>query len=352
MKNLTTEQLEGYKIAKASVNAVLRRLKSEPSTPAMRIYREVAADFGLSESMIRKRLLNWERHGDGALVPKVKGRKSGDGKFLSDEREAEIVKLISDKTPDQMKMPFALWSRQAVQELIYSKYGIHLVITAVGKYLKKWGFTVQVPTIKKAGQQPAQVKKWLEQEYPEIQTQAKREDAEIWWGDETAVQNSPNQLQGYSPRGVTPSVTGPRKRIHLHMVSAVSNQGAIRFKLYPEAINVERFRDFLLKMIEEAKGRKVFLILDNLRVHHAKDLQPWLVANKHLIELRFLPAYSPEMNPDEYLNRDMKSRLSNKPMTSNADVLEDRVLRYMDLLEKDKELVQSFFSYEQVKYAA
>ena len=352
MQNATKEQNEEYKIAKASVNAVLRHFKKNPYASRMKIYAEVAADFDVSVNTIRTRLANWEKYGDEALVPKIKGRKKGDGKYISDELEAEIIKLISDKTPDQMKMPFALWSRQAVQELIYSRYRISLVKTAVGKYLKKWGFTVQVPTIKKPGQQPTQVKAWLETDYPEIKAQAKREDAGIWWGDETAVQNAPNQLHGYSPRGVTPCVTGPRKRIHLHMVSAVSNQGAIRFKLYSEAINLERFKDFLMKMIADAKGRKIILILDNLKVHHAKDLQPWLAENKHLIELKFLPAYSPEMNPDEYLNRDMKSRLSNNPMTSDAEVIENRVLSYMDHLEKNKELVQSFFSYEHVKYAA
>ena len=352
MNTLTDKQKEAFSIAKATVLSVKRRIDNNPSESKMKIYDEVAADFGMSGGTLRKRFATWEIKGDASLIPKVKGRKKGDGKYISDEQELEVIKLVSDRTPDQLKMPFALWSRQAVQELILSKYGIDLVVTAVGKYLKKWGFTVQVPTIKKAGQQPVQVKRWLEQEYPEIQAQAKREDAEIWWGDETAVQNSPNQLQGYSPRGVTPSVTGPRKRIHLHMVSAVSNQGAIRFKLYPEAINLDRFMDFLTKMIAETKGRKVILILDNLRVHHAKDLQPWLIENKHLIELRFLPAYSPEMNPDEYLNRDMKSRLSNKPMTSNSEVLENRVLSYMDQLESNKELVQSFFSYDKVKYAA
>jgi transposase len=352
MNTITKEQEEGYKIAKASVKAVLRRFECEPTTSRMKIYKEVGSDFDVSTVTMRLRLAAWKKYGDESLIPKIKGRKQGDGKFLSDEREAEIIKLISDKTPDQMKMPFALWSRQAVQELIYSKYGIHLVRTAVGKYLKKWGFTVQVPTIKKPGQQPAKVKEWLEKEYPEIQAQAKREDAGIWWGDETAVQNAPNQLCGYSPRGKTPSVTGPRKRLHLHLVSAVSNQGAIRFKLYSEAINLERFKDFLMKMLADAKGKKIILILDNLRVHHAKDLQPWLADNKDRIELRFLPAYSPEMNPDEYLNRDMKSRMSNQPMTSSPDVLENRVLSYMDYLEKDKELIQSFFSYNQVKYAA
>lgn len=352
MEILTKEQQEAYKTALATVKSVRRRIQNNPGASRMKIYEEVASDFGISAGSLRKRYANWELSGDAALVPKLKGRKEGDGKFLSDEQEAEIIKLISDKTPDQMKMPFALWHRQAVRELIVDRYGIDLVVTAVGNYLKKWGFTVQKPAIRKPGQRPAEVEAWLQKEYPAIQAQAKAENAEIWWGDETAVQNAPNQLRGYSPRGVTPVVTGPRKRIHLHMVSAVNNQGAVKFKLYSESINVERFKDFLTKMIADGKNRKIILIVDNLKVHHAKDLQPWLTDNKHLIELKFLPAYSPEMNPDEYLNRDMKSRLANQKITSNSNVIENRVLNYMDYLERNQPLVQSFFSYERVKYAA
>lgn len=352
MTTMTNEQREAYKIAKASVLTVKRCIEENSSKKLMDIYNEIAPDFGMTGGSLRKRYGNWKIHGDSFLIPKQKGRKEGDGKFLTDERESEIIKLITDKTPDQIKMPFALWSRQAVQELIREKYDIDLVITAVGKYLKKWGFTVQKPSVKKPGQQPAAVEKWLKEEYPNIQKQAKIEDAVIFWGDETAVQNEPNLMRGYSKRGVTPVVVGPRKRLHLHMISAVSNQGAIKFRIYDNAINMDRFKDFLEKMIFDAKGRKTILILDNLRVHHAKDLQPWLLENKHLIELRFLPAYSPEMNPDEYLNRDMKSRLANKPGTSNPKVLENNVLCYMDMLEKNGALVQSFFKYPQVKYAA
>ncbi|QQS04304.1 MAG: winged helix-turn-helix domain-containing protein [Fibrobacterota bacterium] len=148
----------------------------------MEIYEEIGQIYDLGSSLVRLRYSAWLKNGDKCLVPKIKGRKKGDGKFLSDERESEVRKLITDSTPDQMKMPFALWNRQAVQELIYSRYGISLVITAVGKYLKKWGFTVQVPTIKKPGQRPPEVKAWLEKEYPEIQAQAMQEDAGIWWG--------------------------------------------------------------------------------------------------------------------------------------------------------------------------
>lgn len=352
MNNLTNEQREAYKVAKASVMTVKRCIEGNASKKIMEIYDEIAPDFGMTGGSLRKRYGNWKIHGDSALIPKLKGRKIGDGKFLTDEREAEIIKIITDKTPDQIKMPFALWSRQAVQELIREKYKIELVITAVGKYLKKWGFTVQKPSVKKPGQRPAAVEKWLNEEYPSIQKQAKIEDAVIFWGDETAVQNEPNALRGYSKRGVTPVVVGPRKRLHLHMISAVSNQGAVKFRIYDCAINMDRFKDFLEKMILDAKGRKVIMILDNLRVHHAKDLQPWLLENKHLIELRFLPAYSPEMNPDEFLNRDMKSRLANKPGTSSPKVLENHVLCYMDMLEKNEELVQSFFHDRSVRYAA
>ncbi len=352
MNTLTNDQSEAYKIAKASVMTVKRCIEENPKKSLLKIYNEVASDFGMTGGSLRKRYGYWKTYGDSSLIPKLKGRKEGDGKFLSDECEAEIIKMITDKTPDQIKMPFALWSRQAVQELIRDKYQIELVITAVGKYLKKWGFTVQKPSVKKPGQRPAAVEKWLKEEYPAIQKQAKNEDAVIFWGDETAVQNAPNGLRGYSKRGVTPVVVGPRKRLHLHMISAVSNQGAVKFRIYDRAINMDRFKDFLQKMIFDAKGRKIIMILDNLRVHHAKDLQPWLLENKHLIELRFLPAYSPEMNPDEYLNRDMKSRFANKPGTSDPKVLENRVLCYMDMLEKDEELVQSFFHDKSVRYAA
>jgi len=352
MEAMTEEQKQGYILAKASVKAVLRRFDDNPYESRMKIYQDIASDFDVSVDTIRLRLTKWDKFGEKGLIPKLKGRKEGDGKFLTDEREAEIIKIITDKTPDQIKMPFALWSRQAVQELILEKYNIELVITAVGKYLKKWGFTVQKPSVKKPGQRPAAVEKWLNEEYPSIQKQAKIEDAVIFWGDETAVQNGPNALRGYSKRGVTPVVVGPRKRLHLYMISAVSNQGAVKFRIYDCAINMDRFKDFLEKMILDVKGRKIIMILDNLRVHHAKDLQSWLLENKHLIELRFLPAYSPEMNPDEFLNRDMKSRLANKPGTSNPKVLENNVLCYMDMLEKDEELVQSFFHDKSVRYAA
>jgi transposase len=173
MEVMAEEQKQGHLLAKASVKAVLRRLDDNPYESRMKIYQDIASDYDVSVDTIRLRLTKWDKFGDKGLIPKLKGRKEGDGKFLTDERESEIIKNITDKTPDQIKMLFALWSRQAVQELILEKYNIELVITAVGKYLKKWGITVQKPSVKKPGQRPAAVEKWLNEEYPSIQKKGK-----------------------------------------------------------------------------------------------------------------------------------------------------------------------------------
>lgn len=335
-----------------SIKAILKRMEADPRRTMKSIYNEVSVEFDITPRMLENRMKKFREGGWEALNPSHGGKSPGDDSLLTEENEKKIQSIILDRTPDQLKLSFALWTRSAVQELIERELGIHLSITCVGNYLRRWGYTCQRPKLTASEQRPEQVKQWLEEEYPAIRAQAKAEDAEIWWGDETAVQNCPHQLRGFSPRGKTPILKSFGKRIHLTMISAVNNQGLVRFRLFKEAINVERFRSFLESMIQDASGRKVILIVDNLSVHHAKDLKPWLELNKAKIELRFLPSYSPDLNPDEYLNRDMKSRLGSLPMTNKSDVLNERVDGYMSLLSEDSDLVKSFFTYTPSKYAA
>jgi transposase len=352
MSKSMQERLQAFQVAKASMRALARMIETDKVTPRMEMYKEIGKDFDVTHHAIRSRYMKWVALGDEALMPKPSGRKKGDGKRITDEEEEIIKTIIIDKTPAQIKMPFALWSCKSVRDLILQECGVTYQISAVGKYLKRWGFTVQKPTIKKHGQQPKAVQKWLAEEYPAIVKQAAEEGGMIWWGDETAVQNDQNQLRGYSLKGKTPVAPGPSKKLHLHMVSAVNNQGLVHFKIYKDAVNVERFTDFMESMIKDAEGRKIFLVVDNLPVHHANILKPWREMNIDLLELKFLPSYSPELNPDEYLNRDMKSRLANKPVTSCAKELERRVGDYMGELSNNEDLVASFFEHGVVKYAA
>lgn len=228
-----------------------------------------------------------------------RGRPRGDGRKLTPAQEEGIRQDIVDKTPDQRKLRFALWNAQAARALIKAPFLIDLPVRSVRNYLKRWGFTPQRPRKRAFAQKPQAVRKWLETDYPAIAARAKREGAEIHWGDETAVSSVEHYPRGYAPRGKTPVlVLSPAKRERIHLISAITNRGALRFMMYRHTLTAEGLIQFLERLIREA-GRKVFLILDNLRVHHSRKVWDWLADELDHIELFFLPSYSPELNPDE-----------------------------------------------------
>ena len=164
---------------------------------------EIIEVTGFSERTVRETIRKYKSGGMAALKPKKRGRKVGEKRTLTPNQEEEIVRIITDKNPDQLKMKCALWTRDAVHQLIKDKYGIDMPIRTVGMYLQRWGFTVQRPAKQAIEQKPEAVQRWLKEEYPAIHTEAKKEDAEIFWGDETAVQNVANYARGYAPKGRT-----------------------------------------------------------------------------------------------------------------------------------------------------
>jgi len=282
---------------------------------------------------------------------KKRGRKTGEQRTLTNEQETTIQRLIRDKMPDQMKLPFALWTRKAISDLISRLFGIKLPIRTMGEYLKRWGYTPQRPLKRAYEQNPEKIKEWLDSTYPEIHDRAKKEKAEIYWGDETGMNNQENYGRSYSPKGQTPEMRTIAKRYSLSMVSAITNQGTVRFMVYKGGMNVDIFKRFLLRLIKDCK-RKVFLIVDNLRVHHSYVLTDWLEEHKNEIELFFLPSYAPERNPDEYLNNDLKKSIENRPIASSLKELGQNVVSHMRSLQKMPYRVMRFFEHPSVNYAA
>ena len=196
-----------------------------------------------------------------------------------------------------------------------------LAIRTVGEYLKRWGFTVQKPKKKKAYEQrPAEVQRWLDQEYPSIHARAKAENTEIYWDNETGLRNDCQHTRGSAPRGQTPVIRLNAKRESINLISAVTNQGKVRFRVFDGTMNVDLLIDFMKRLIKDAQ-RKVFLILDNLRVHHARKVKAWLAEHEDEIEVFYLPAYFPELNPDEYLNCDLKAGVHNGQPARNEKEL-------------------------------
>ena len=262
---------------------------------------------------------------------------------------SQIKKLITDKTPDQCKLAMGLWTREAVQELIKRKFGIEKSLPQIGRYLKSWGFTSQKPIYKAYEQEPEEVKQWLEEDFPKIKKQAKKEQAVIYFGDETGLRSDHQAGKTFSPKGKTPVVKKSGKRFSLNMVSAISARGDKRFMIFKGMFNADCFIKFLRQLTKNQK-QKILFIVDNYSVHKTKKVKEWVEKNKNKIELFYLPRYSPELNPDEYLNNDIKTNLVGKTNASNTAELAKAVKTH--LKKKSNEKIKKFFQHEAVQYAA
>jgi len=312
---------------------------------------KIAAIVDVHRNTVGEWIKAWQQGGEAALKAEAPGRPVGTGRRLNGTQAAAIKKRITDKTPDQLKFPFALWTRDAVRLLIKDLYGIKLPIRTVGEYLKRWGFTPQKPIRRFYERCDATVKRWIDEEYPALQKRAKADGAEIYWGDETGFRSDDVTGRGFSPKGKTPIRRAKATPEKINMISAVTNRGTARFMFYTGRMHADRLIDFLKRLVRDAK-RKVYLILDNLRVHHAKKVKAWVAERADQIELAYLPSYSPDLNPDEYLNNDLKALVSKRPDTRHKGSLADSARSSMRSLQKQPARIAGYFRAPPVRYAS
>ena len=312
---------------------------------------ESAKLFGVARGTVSRWVSSFRQGSEVALRKKKRGRRSSDMALLKPSQCAIIVNLITDRCPDQLKLPFMLWTREAVGMLIERRFGVKMAVRSVGNYLKRWGFTPQKPLRRAYERQDRAVKIWLEETYPKIAVRAKKEKAEIHWGDEAGFRSDHQTGTSYSPKGQTPVVKSTGKRFRVNMISTVTNKGTLRFMLFEDSFTAEVFLNFL-KRLTKGSETKIFLILDNLRVHHAKVLKPWLEENKDEIELFYLPSYSPELNPDELLNQDVKSNAVGRKRAKSLTELKNNITRYLFGTQRCPDIVKSYFLKSEVSYAA
>lgn len=312
--------------------------------------RQVAKMLDVARASVCKWCRRFAKEGEEGLRMGKRGNPTGPR--LKGLQAARIVKIIVDRCPDQIKMPYALWTREAVQQLIERECGILLAIRTVGDYLKRWGFTVQKPAVRVYERNEGVVKKFLTEEYPAIAERAKLEGAGIWWGDETGLRSRHYTGVGYGLRGKTPITHGSGKHFGVNLFSAITNRGELAFRVYEGNFNADVFRDCMERLIRHNDGRKVFLILDNLRVHHAKVLQPWLADHAHEIELFFLPSYAPDLNPDELLNHDLKANAVGRKRARNKEELIANATAHLEMRAGQPSVVAAFFEEKHVRYAA
>ena len=316
-----------------------------------RTNREIAQVVGVSEPHASTVWHKYQEGGKAAIRVKNRGRRNGEKKTLSDEQEREIQRLVVDKMPDQLKLPFALWTREAIRQLIQQRFRVVMPIRTVGAYLKRWGFTVRKPVKRAYEQNPKEVNRWLQEHYPVIASQAKKEKAELYWGDETGLQTTAHQARGFAPKGKKPVLRISAKKSGISIVSAINNEGQMRFMLYKKGMTAKLLIKFMGRLIRDAK-RKVYLILDNLRSHHSKEVKEWVQQHQGEIALYYLPSYSPELNPDEYLNNDLKGRVHAGVPSRSEQELRKKILSNMRSIAKRPHHVKKFFEHPSVSYAA
>jgi hypothetical protein len=181
---------------------------------------------------------------------------------------------------------------------------------------------------------------------------AKAEGAEVHWGDETGLSNQANYGRSFAPKGKTPVLPRPAARVSQSMISSLTNRGTLRFMVYDRALTAATFLVFLRRLVQGAAGRKLFVIVDNLRVHRAKRVAAWVKANSGRIELFFLPPYAPEHNPDEFLNNDVKQAMARQPVPRDKTSLKAGLTSYMRGLQRRPAKVRAFFQAATVLYAA
>lgn len=306
---------------------------------------------GMAQGTVRKIKRLYESNGHKAVMVKKDGRPQGTGGTLTSEQERDAQKVIADRTPDQLKLPYALWNRQAVREMVEKRYDRKLAVRTVGNYLKRWGFTPQKPLQRAYEQKPQAVRTWLEQDFPLIKERAKKEGAQIQWGDETGLRSDDVRGRSYSLRGVTPEIRVHNKRHGCSIISAVTNKGGMRWMCFEGALNGQILVKFLRRLITDAPN-KVFLILDNLRVHHSRYVKRWMEKYQERIELFFLPSYSPELNPVELANASLKHAVTSHAPARKKGQMEKVAHAHLRHLQRNPKSIMAFFQKACVKYAA
>ena len=312
---------------------------------------EIAKELGVSEGHVSNVKKLYETGGAKALKPAKRGRPKGSYKILTSEQEREIMKISVDKHPKQLRFKECMWTRNNIRQLIKDKYDIDIKLSTLGYYLARWSFTVQRPVKRAYKQDEKKIDAWLNSEFPGITERAEKEDAEIFFGDETNIQNTANYARGYAPKGKTPVIQTEAQKLKIEMLSAISKRGKLHFLLYKNSMNSEKLIDFMSRLIKDSK-KKVFLVLDNLRVHHSKVVATWVEEHKTEIELFFLPPYAPEYNPDELLNSDIKRNASAKQSPRSQEELETNVQNRLAYLSATPDHVASFFQAPYTCYAA
>ena len=262
-----------------------------------------------------------------------------------------IYQTVTLGNPNQLKMPFVLWSAKLLAAAIEKKFGIKLSKASVCRLLHQLGLSPQRPLWRAYQRDPQVVERWLKEDYPAIRAAARKAKGEVWFGDEAGVRSDAHSGTTWAPKGQTPIVSTTGARFGLNVISAVNRRGALRFMCVEGKVNADVFIEFLGRLVESA-GHPVYLVVDGHPTHKAAKTRKFVESTKGRLKLFFLPGYSPDLNPDELVWNNLKSQGTGKRAITGPDQLKKLVLGHLRSMQKNADLVRSFYRTPSTEYAA
>ncbi|MBI5428383.1 MAG: IS630 family transposase [Nitrospinae bacterium] len=341
MKNQDGRKLKHDVLTEFRKRAVSRVLSGESP-------EAVVCTMGFSRPCIYNWLAKYHAGGWNALDASKRG---GRPRKLNGKMFAWVYKTVTGSDPRQHKFPFALWTRKSIAILIKKKFKVSLSANSVGRLLARLGITPQKPPWKAYQQDPERVRQWLEKEYPSIERLAKKNGAEIWFGDESGLRSDYHAGTTWSPKGSTPVVKTTGARYRLNILSAVNRKGKMRFMIEPKTVTALVFCRFLDRLMAGSRY-PVFLILDGHPLHKSQNVQQKVKRYKGRLRLYYLPPYSPELNPDEGVWREVKVNHVGRAGINGFAHLKSKTLGALRRLSRRPDKIRALFKSETTRYAA
>lgn len=307
---------------------------------------EAARVFECGRSTVYGWLKARRELGPSALVVK---KAPGAESKLSQPQMARLAGIIIGKDPRQLQFDFALWTREMVRELIKREFGVDYTPQGVGKLLRRLGMSPQRPLVRAYEQDPELVQRWKDERYPAIRTEAAACGGSIFFCDEAGIRTDYHSGTTWAPVGRTPVVRGTGNRKSINMISAVAPVGKLHFSFVDGNINAANFIEYLKKLMHDIPG-KIFLIVDGHSAHTAELTRTFVAENAERVKLFYLPPYSPELNPDEWVWKGIKRDRVGKMVACTKDELRDGIKKAVAQLQSAADIVKGFFADPDLAY--
>jgi transposase len=276
------------------------------------------------------------------------GKRSGRPRKLGGDDMQWVYNAVTMCSPQNYKFDFCLWTLGVLRTMIERERGIKLSKSAISRLLGHLGLSPQRPIYKSYKQDSKKIEQYVSQSFPEAVAQAKEMGAQLFFVDEASVRSDAHRGTTWGKQGETPVIDDSGGRFGLNVISAVSPRGDLRFSFIQDRMNSKRFIEFLKKLRKDAGG-PILVVVDNAKYHHSKETQRFIEQQSREILIAFLPAYSPELNPDEQVWNHAKRQLSQRPVYDKHD-MKAHLTAILRSIQKRTDLIKSFFQMKDTKY--